>query len=128
MFSLRRICILPGFTLVEVLVVMAILAVLISIGFVVGSEFKTNAQRLYTKMELKDLVAVLTEVQEKTGKTPSTMSQLLSTYQELHAYKDVGGTWRIGPNYLTTLPYEYGANRNDYRAQWLKHARDYRSL
>jgi hypothetical protein len=104
---LRR-CIrsIPAFTLVESLVVIVILVIMIGIGVAVGNELKISTERQYTIMELKNLAAMLTEVQEKCGPIPTTMSatQFLQEYQDLYAYKDTSGTWHVRPNSLTSFP------------------------
>ncbi|HTV47473.1 MAG TPA: type II secretion system protein [Phycisphaerae bacterium] len=114
-----------GFTLIEIVVVLAIIVLLIGVGFAVGSEVKTDMQTLYTKAELKNLAAILDEVQEKCGPIwltvskieaqdnkigvtpPSAIYVFLNEYQGLHSFKDAGGTWRISPNYLTSLSSDF---------------------
>ena len=99
----RRKC-RQGFSLIEMLVTIAIIALLIAVGLAVGREIQQSSRRQLTRTELKNLAAALSEVQRRCGRTPATPDDFLATYQRLHAYQVAGGAWRMRPNLLTQWP------------------------
>jgi len=59
-----------GFTLVELIVVMAIIAILISLIASVATSVRVRAQEQRTQADLKTLLAAVQEFQESTGAAP----------------------------------------------------------
>lgn len=95
---------LPGFTLVEMLVVVLIIFILVGITLAVGMQVQSNSQIQLTKMELRNLQSALNWYHHKTGVYPATMADFLVAYQRMHAYQTTGGVWLTHPNVLSQLP------------------------
>lgn len=95
---------LPGFTLVEMLVVVLIIFILVGITLAVGMQVQSNSQIQLTKMELRNLQSALNWYHHKTGVYPATMADFLVDYQRMHAYQTTGSVWLTHPNVLSQLP------------------------
>lgn len=94
-----------GFSIIEILVVLAVIAILVGIVLAVGRQVLDTSRRELTRSELVALMGAEESVVHKTaGVVPSSMYAFLVEYQQLHAYRDVNGVWRMRSNILTHLP------------------------
>ena len=94
-----------GFSVIEMLVVLAVIAILIGIVLAVGRQVINSSRRELTHSELTALLGAEQSVVHKTaGVVPPSMYSFLVEYQQLHAYRDVNGVWRQRSNILTRLP------------------------
>ena len=95
----------PGFSIIEMLVVLAVIAILVGIALAVGRQVLNSSRRELTRSELTALLGAEQSVVHKTaGVVPPSMPSFLVEYQQLHAYRDVNGVWRQHSNILTRLP------------------------
>ncbi len=93
-----------GFTLLEMMVVLAVIGVLISIGIAVAAQVLQTSDRKLTMMELHDLNDALLLLEHRTGGQPTSIVDFLTQYQRMYIYQDSNGVWRQRPNLLTELP------------------------
>ena len=94
-----------GFSIIEMLVVLAIIAILVGVALAVGRQVLNSSRRELTRSELTALLGAEESVVHKTaGVVPPSMYSFLAEYQQLGAYRDVNGVWRVHSNILTRLP------------------------
>ena len=94
-----------GFSVIEMLVILAVIAILIGIALAVGRQVINSSRRELTHSELTALLGAEQSVVHKTaGIVPPSMYSFLVEYQQLHAYRDANGVWRQRSNVLTRLP------------------------
>ncbi len=94
-----------GFTIIEMMVVLLLIAILAGIVMAVGSQVQQNSERALTHTELRNLQAALQQYIHKTGQTPANMLAFLEGYQAMHAYAASGGTtWQQHANVITDIP------------------------
>ena len=94
-----------GFTIIEMMVVLLLIAILAGIVMAVGSQVQQNSERSLTQTELRNLQAALQQYIHKTGQTPQNMLSFLEGYQANHAYLVTGGSaWQQHANVITDLP------------------------
>ena len=94
-----------GFSVIEMLVALAVIAILVGVALAVGREVLNSSRRELTRSELTALLGAEQSVVHKTaGMVPQSMYSFLVEYQQLHAYRDVNGVWREHSNMLTRLP------------------------
>ncbi len=93
-----------GFTIIEMMVVLLLIAILAGIVMAVGSQVQQNSERKLTQTELRNLQSALQQYIHKTGQTPANMLSFLEGYQAMHAYA-VAGTpgWQQHANVITDL-------------------------
>ncbi|NNM88029.1 MAG: type II secretion system protein [Phycisphaerae bacterium] len=94
-----------GFTIIEMMVVLLLIAILAGIVMAVGSQVQQNSERSLTQTELRNLQAALQQYIHKTGQTPANMLSFLEGYQAMHAYAvSASPYWQQHPNVITDLP------------------------
>ncbi|MGC9259894.1 MAG: type IV pilin protein [Phycisphaerae bacterium] len=94
-----------AFTIMEMLAVLAVIAILVGIALAVGRQVVNTSRRELTRSELTSLMGAEESVVHKTaGVVPDSMYDFLLEYQRLHAYQDANGVWRMRSNILTQLP------------------------
>jgi prepilin-type N-terminal cleavage/methylation domain-containing protein len=95
-----------GFTIIEMMVVLLLIAILAGIVMAVGSQVQQNSERSLTQTELRNLQAALQQYIHKTGQTPTNMLSFLEGYQAMHAYAigTTGSDWGQHANVITDLP------------------------
>ncbi len=94
-----------GFSVIEMLVALAVIAILVGIALAVGRQVLNTSRRELTHSELTALLgAEQSVVHETAGVVPQSMYSFLVVYQQLHAYRDVNGVWREHSTMLTRLP------------------------
>ena len=94
-----------GFTIIEMMVVLLLIAILAGIVMAVGSQVQQNSERSLTQTELRNLQAALQQYIHKTGQTPTNMLSFLEGYQAMHAYPVTGTPgWQQHSNVMTDLP------------------------
>lgn len=93
-----------GFTIIEMMVVLLLIAILAGIVMAVGSQVQQNSERSLTQTELRNLQAALQQYIHKTGQTPTNMLSFLEGYQAMHAYAIGTTTWGQHANVITDLP------------------------
>ena len=94
-----------GFSIIEMLVALAVIAILVGVALAVGRQVLNSSRRELTRSELTALMGAEESVVHKTaGVVPQSMYSFLVEYQQLHAYQDVNGVWRVHSNILTRLP------------------------
>lgn len=94
-----------AFTIIEMIVALAVIAILVGIALAVGRQVINTTRREMTRSELTALLGAEQYVVHKTaGVVPDSMYDFLVAYQRLHAYQDTNGVWRMRSNMLTRLP------------------------
>jgi prepilin-type N-terminal cleavage/methylation domain-containing protein len=94
-----------AFTIIEMIVALAVIAILVGIALAVGRQVINTTRREMTRSELTALLGAEQSVVHKTaGVVPDSMYDFLVAYQRLHAYQDTNGVWRMRSNMLTRLP------------------------
>ena len=93
-----------GFSLIEMLVVILVIAALISIVLIAGRSVLISTRISLTQTELHNLQASLDVLKHETNQQPTDMPTFLTEYQRLYAYQDTNGNWREHPNSLTNMP------------------------
>ncbi len=94
-----------GFSIIEMLVALVVIAILVGVALAVGRQVLNTSRRELTYGEVKSLMGAEQWVVHKTaGTVPGSMYSFLVAYQQLHAYQDAGGVWRMRSNMLTRLP------------------------
>ena len=94
-----------GFSIIEILVALAVIAILVGIVLAIGRQVMDTSRRELTRSELVSLMGAEQSVVHKTaGVVPAGMYAFLVEYQQLHAYRDSNGVWRMRSNILTQLP------------------------
>ncbi len=94
-----------GFTIIEMMVVLLLIAILAGIVMAVGSQVQQNSERKLTQTELRNLQSALQQYIHKTGQTPGNMLAFLEGYQASHAYYLTStSTWQQHANVITDLP------------------------
>jgi hypothetical protein len=87
------------------LVAIAVIGILVGIVLAVGRQVLNASRTQLTRAELKSLLGAEQYVVHKTaGTVPASMYSFLVEYQQLHAFKDANGVWRLHSNMLTRLP------------------------
>ncbi len=94
-----------GFTILEMLVAIAVISILVGIVLAVGRQVLNASRTELTRAELKSLLgAEQSVVHETAGVVPDSMYSFLVEYQRMHAFQDANGVWRLHTNMLTSLP------------------------
>ncbi len=99
-----------GFTIIELLVTLAIIAILAAVGVAVMSQVMANSKSKLTQAELDDLAMMDTTLVHKVGIQPVDMTQFLQAWQSLHcALIGKPQHWVCEPSTLNKLPgVQYG--------------------
>ncbi len=97
-----------GFTLIEILVVLAIVAILAGIALAVGVQVMSSSKRELTVSELQTLAGMEVTLEHKTGGVPANMAQFLQEWQSFHSalVGPIGGPkhWQVEKSSLQNLP------------------------
>ncbi len=101
---MRNLFLRRGFTLMELMVVIAIIAVLASVAIVDYSHVKGKSRDGRRAVELKELDAAAQKYFQDNYKYPSTLADLTSYFDPGNFPKDP----------LTGFPYDYETNGSDY--------------
>lgn len=91
-----------AFSIIEMLVALAVIAILVGVALAIGRQVLNSSRRELTRSELTALLGAEESVVHKTaGMVPPSMYSFLVEYQQMHAYKDANGVWRLHANVLT---------------------------
>lgn len=97
-----------GFTLIEMLVAIAIIVILVSIALAVGFQVVSSSKRQLTVSELKTLAGMEVKLQHKIGNVPANMAAFLQEWQSMHSAMvgRKGGPkhWQVEKSSLQNLP------------------------
>ena len=115
-----------GFTLVEVLTVIAIIALLASLILGLAGNAQKTAARKKTEAEINQLQGFVTDYQMKYGRVPSAKADLAVALVEAnHSLSNMVDPWGMGYNYQTSSVVTYylwsqgGDLEGDSRDMWI---------
>lgn len=97
-----------GFTLIELMIVIAIIGILTSIGIVSFSQARGKANDAKRRADLKTLQTALEQYYSDNGSYPTTSGWNSSQSDDTNAGGIKGGNWLPGlvPQYMKQLPYD----------------------
>lgn len=93
-----------GFTVMEMVVVLGIVAILIGMGLAIGAKVRESSQVAFTRTELSVLSSELIHVEHRTGVIPPNMSAFLQDDQQMYLQPEPKGGWMVGRCPINQLP------------------------
>lgn len=93
-----------GFSLAEMVVVLAVVGILIGMGLAIGAKVKESSETELTRTELSILASELTKLEHRTGTVPANMTLFLQDDQEMYLQPTPAGGWMVGPCPVNQLP------------------------
>lgn len=93
-----------GFTVMEMVVVLGIVAILIGIGLAIGAKVRESSEVELTRTELSVLSSELMRLQHRTGIIPPNMSTFLQDDQQMYLQPGPKGGWMVGRCLINQLP------------------------
>ena len=96
-----------GFTLVELIIVISIIAVLSTIGISTYSSIQQNSRNAKRKADLKEIKTALEQYFSVNGAYPTSAGNWRGTCSDFGSYGDTGATGYIpgiAPAYMAKLP------------------------
>lgn len=109
-FSIKRICLLPGFTLLEIIISLSIVAILASITYPLYTHHIQTAQQRMAKANLLHIASQLEKAKTSTG-TYQNAASVIETINDSHYHYRINSI--NNANYtLSATPNNLSARKN----------------
>lgn len=93
-----------AFTVMEMVVVLAIVAILVGMALAIGAKVRESSEVELTRAELSILSSELTRLEHRMGAVPPNMAAFLRDDQQLYLRSSPTGGWIVGRCAINDLP------------------------